>query len=265
MRTNVFLALALASVAAPALAYPSTTAPVTKRSDLSDVTARDVVSLLARNDVYARSFGSDFVQGFEKGFTGTLKTVGPLVLGLLKREDEIDLLARQALSEYMQRRDDLDERSFGSDFVDGFKKGFVGTIKTLGPLVLSVVKREDLEVVARDALLEHMERRSDLDERSFGSDFVDGFKKGFVGTLKTVGPLVLGLLKREDTDILARSEEELLARSFGSDFVDGFKKGFVGTIKTLGPLALGLLKREEAELLARYYPEVATRSLEDLD
>ena len=49
--------------------------------------------------------------------------------------------------------------------------------------------------------------RGDHDEllaRSFASDFVDGFKKGFVGTLKTVGPLALGLLRREDLELLAR-------------------------------------------------------------
>lgn len=172
MRFNVVLPVALAAVAIPTLAQPSASAPVFRRPALSDVTARDVLSLLARDDVLARSFGSDFVQGFEKGFTGTLKTVGPLVLGLLKREDEIDMLAREALrqasphlyfitsltsrgfsSEYVQRRSDLDERSFGSDFVQGFKKGFVGTLETVGPLALSFLKREDVEMAAREALV----------------------------------------------------------------------------------------------------------------
>lgn len=100
MRTNAILALALASVAAPALAYPSTYASTAAKRDASDISAREVADLLARasgHDVYARSFGSDFVQGFEKGFTGTLKAVAPIALGFLKRADEIDLLARQAL------------------------------------------------------------------------------------------------------------------------------------------------------------------------
>lgn len=99
-----------------------------------------------------------------------------------------------------------------------------------------------------------MQRGDHLNQRSFGSDFVDGFKKGFVGTLKTLGPIALGFLRREDVEMLARGDhDDLLARSFGSDFVDGFKKGFVGTLKTVGPLALGFLKREDLQVLARHY------------
>lgn len=92
---------------------------------------------------------------------------------------------------------------------------------------------------------------NDIIARSFLSDFWGGFKKGFVGTLETVGPIVAKLLRREDMELLSREDHDLLMRSFGSDFVDGFKKGFVGTLKTVGPLVLGLLKREDLAVLAR--------------
>lgn len=97
-----------------------------------------------------------------------------------------------------------------------------------------------------------MQRRG-LEERSFGSDFVQGFKKGFTGTLETLAPVALSFLKREDFKVLARSDAELLARSFGSDFVQGFEKGFTGTLKAVAPIALGLLRREESAMLARSY------------
>lgn len=51
------------------------------------------------------------------------------------------------------RRAGLEERSFGSDFVQGFKKGFTGTLKTLAPIALGLLRREDIEMLARDALL----------------------------------------------------------------------------------------------------------------
>ncbi len=50
-----------------------------------------------RGDMASRDFASDFVDGFKKGFTGTLETLAPIALGFLRRED-IDLLARQALA-----------------------------------------------------------------------------------------------------------------------------------------------------------------------
>lgn len=87
---------------------------------------------------------------------------------------------------------------------------------------------------------------------SFGSEFL----KGFTGTLKALAPIALDFVKRDDSDLLARSTL--------SDFASGFEKGFVGTLKTIGPLALSFLKREELEMLARSYPYVL-RDLHMLD
>ncbi len=193
---------------------------------------------IARDDLEARDFFSDFVQGFKEGFTGTIKTLGPLAVDLIKREatpEDIDaiLAALRAhpdipLGRPLKiARDDLEARDFLSDFVQGFKEGFTGTIETLGPLAVDLIKRDDFELIARD----------------FFSDFVQGFKEGFTGTIKTLGPLAVDLIKKEDA--------ELLARDFFSDFVQGFKEGFTGTIKTLGPLAVDLIKKEDVELLAR--------------
>ena len=46
-------------------------------------------------------------------------------------------------------RDDLEARDFLSDFVQGFKEGFTGTIETLGPLAVDLIKKEDNEILAR--------------------------------------------------------------------------------------------------------------------
>ena len=145
MRASVVIALAVAAAAAPAFAAPSTAYPApAKRSEFTARELADVFARAGQDDVLARSFGSDFVEGFKKGFVGTLETVGPLALSFLKRED-LEMLARG--------EDDLLARSFGSDFVDGFKKGFIGTLKTVGPLALGLLRREDMDKMAHQALL----------------------------------------------------------------------------------------------------------------
>ncbi len=42
------------------------------------------------------------------------------------------------------------ERGFWSDFGHGFVKGFTETAKVATPLVTALLKREDLEVLARE-------------------------------------------------------------------------------------------------------------------
>ena len=101
--------------------------------------------------------------------------------------------------------------SSAHDAADSGAISFGGVVKDIGKVASTVLpfvlKREEMA-------------------RSFGSDF----EKGFVDTLKTLGPIVGAFLKRE----------EMEARSFGSDF----EKGFVDTLKTLGPIVGAFLKRE---------------------
>jgi hypothetical protein len=157
-----------------------------------------------------------------------------------KRETS-DLFARSNDDILLSREvQDLLARGFWSDFGKGFKQGFVGTIKTLAPIIPAFLRREDLELLARD----------DLVARGFWSDFGKGFKEGFVGTIKTLAPIVPALLRRGDfEELLAR--DDIIARGFWSDFGKGFKEGFVGTIKTLAPIVPALLRREEIEMMAR--------------
>ena len=65
-----------------------------------------------------------------------------------KQRSELHARGLEALSA-RAKADDLMTRSFGSDFVQGFKQGFVGTLETLGPIAASLLKREDLELLAR--------------------------------------------------------------------------------------------------------------------
>ncbi|PSR70440.1 hypothetical protein PHLCEN_2v13691 [Hermanssonia centrifuga] len=212
------------------------------------LTARDYPMDQAKREELARSFASDFVDGFKKGFVGTLETVGPIVADFLKRED-LERLARESAVAHIHRGD-MASRDFASDFVDGFKKGFTGTLKTLAPIALGFLKREDIDLLARQALATHMQRRDEMVSRDFLSDFVDGFKQGFVGTLQTIGPIAADFFHKATDE----RRDDMMERDFASDFVDGFKKGFTGTLETLAPIALGFLKRDDLELLTRAYP-----------
>ncbi len=199
MRSSTVITLALAVAAVPTFAAPSSF------YGPSYAKRHEVAARASTDDMLARSFASDFVDGFKKGFVGTLETVGPIVADFLKREE-------------LQARHEELARSFASDFVDGFKKGFVGTLETVGPIVADFLKRDGLTArdypmyvpiaVVRDrptklGVYRDQAKREEL-ARSFASDFVDGFKKGFVGTLETVGPIVADFLKREDLERLAR-------------------------------------------------------------
>jgi hypothetical protein len=159
-----------------------------------------------------------------------------------------DLFARSTHGDALLAREvqDLLARGFWQDFGHGFKQGFVGTIKTLAPIIPAFLKREELEaLMAREGLT-----HEDLMARGFWSDFGHGFKEGFVGTIKTLAPIVPALLRRSDFEELF-TRDDMVARGFWSDFGQGFKQGFVGTIKTLAPIIPAFLKREDIEMMAR--------------
>ncbi|KAJ3558464.1 hypothetical protein NM688_g907 [Phlebia brevispora] len=190
--STTVIALALAAAAAsPAFAAPFQ--PLYRPYRLPSTLTKPRIGIVT-SAPNARSFSqdaSDFAQGFEKGFVGTLETVGPIAASFLKREEA--------------------PRSFASDFASGFEKGFVGTLETVGPIAASFLKREDVP-------------------RSFGSEF----EQGFVDTLQTLGPVVADFLKREahgardlgsTFDLLAR--EPLVYYKFPKGV-----KGLNGGVKT---------------------------------
>ena len=91
------VALALAAAIAPAVASPyGFSAPYAKRTE--PLAARELIDVISRansDELFVRSFGSDFWSGFKKGFTGTLNAALPIVTAILRRED-VDVLARAA-------------------------------------------------------------------------------------------------------------------------------------------------------------------------
>jgi hypothetical protein len=209
----------------------------------SSVSARDYEELLARNNF------TDMLKGIAQGLAGNFKTfVAPMLP--IKRE-ELELLARELDSISAREYNEMVARDFWSDFKQGFVQGFTGTLKTVGPIALSLLRREDMGLLAREHMDVFAREYNELYGRDFWSDFKTGFVQGFTGTLKTVGPIALSFLKREDMDVFARDYNELYGRDFWSDFKTGFVQGFTGTLKTVAPIALSFLKREEIELLAR--------------
>lgn len=93
-----------------------------------------------------------------------------------------------------------DVKDFGKGFVDGF----TGTLKTLAPLAAAFVKREELELLAREELLRRADATSGAISLQDVKDFGKGFVQGFTGTIEKLAPLAVPFLKREELELVAR-------------------------------------------------------------
>ncbi|TCD61158.1 hypothetical protein EIP91_008838 [Steccherinum ochraceum] len=230
------------------------------------VIARDIIGARAVDASGAISWDDvkDFGKGFVQGFTKTAETVLPVVSAFVKRE-EMDLFARQ-LTDALVARQAQDMQSGAvswddvKDFGKGFVQGFTKTAETVLPVVSAFVKREDMELLARqlpgvhDFLAREEKRESALDDvKDFGKGFVQGFTK----TAETVLPIVSSFVKREDMDVLtrdlahlnallAREESGAISWDDVKDFGKGFVQGFTKTVSAGLPLVGALVRRESA-------------------